>query len=68
MTSGMIGLNIQIFNRWGLLLFESDEIGKGWDGFYENQPVPGDTYMYKIVAEFTNGDVQTLTGDVTVIR
>ncbi len=68
MTSGMISLNIQIFNRWGLLLFESDEIGKGWDGFYENQPVPGDTYMYKIVAEFTNGDVQTLTGDVTVIR
>ena len=68
LSSGMTAMNMQIFNRWGQLLFESDELGNGWDGFYQNQPVAGGTYMYKIVAEFSNGDIQTLTGDVTVIR
>ena len=68
LTSGMVGMKMQIFNRWGMLLYESFELNQGWDGFYFNQPVPGGTYVYKITAEFSNGDVQTLTGDVTVIR
>ena len=64
----MVGMKMQIFNRWGMLLYEGSELNEGWDGFYFNQPVPGGTYVYKITAEFSNGDVQTLTGDVTVIR
>lgn len=68
LTTGMVSMKMQIFNRWGMQLYESYELNKGWDGFYLNQPVPGGTYMYKITAEFSNGDVQTLTGDVTVIR
>ncbi len=68
LTSGMVGMKMQIFNRWGMLLYESFGLGEGWDGFYQNQPVPGGTYVYKINAEFSNGDVQTITGDVTVIR
>jgi gliding motility-associated-like protein len=68
LSSGMVGIQMQIFNRWGQQIFASYELGEGWDGFYQNQPVPPGTYVYKIVAEFSNGDVQTLTGDVTVIR
>ena len=68
LTSGMVGMNMQIFNRWGQLLFENNELGKGWDGFYLGKALPGGTYIYRIVADFSNGDKQTLTGDVTLIR
>ena len=32
---GIIEFNIQIFNRWGELVFESNDINKVWDGIYK---------------------------------
>jgi hypothetical protein len=64
----MVAMNMLIFNRWGQLLFESNELGKGWDGFYLGKALPGGTYIYRIVADFSNGDKQTITGDVTILR
>lgn len=40
--------NIQIYNRWGDLLFESNTIDKYWDGMYSNRRVPEGSYYYNI--------------------
>ena len=40
--------NIQIYNRWGDLLFESNTIDKYWDGMYNNRRVPEGSYYYNI--------------------
>ena len=40
--------NIKIFNRWGEKLFESNEIGKYWDGTFENKKVQAGMYYYHI--------------------
>ncbi|MEZ4880608.1 MAG: PKD domain-containing protein [Chitinophagales bacterium] len=37
---------LQVFNRWGELLFETDSYNKPWDGTYKNQDVPVDSYVY----------------------
>ena len=40
--------NIQIFTRWGELVFESNSIDKYWDGLFENNHVPEGSYYYQI--------------------
>jgi gliding motility-associated-like protein len=39
LTTGAVQLKFfRIFNRWGQLVFETNEIGKGWDGIYKGVP------------------------------
>ena len=44
----IVNFNIQIFTRWGELVFESNSIDKYWDGLFENKRVPQGSYYYKI--------------------
>jgi gliding motility-associated-like protein len=37
-----------IYSRWGQQVFESDDIGKGWDGTVTGQPAPGGAYIWII--------------------
>ncbi len=61
-----------IFNRWGEIMFESNNIYIGWDGSYgvEGLDCPSGTYTYKI--KFTlNGGLQEqviVTGHVNLLR
>ena len=51
-------IEFRIYNRWGNLVFETDDINKGWAGdFNGNGTIQEmDVYMVYIEAEFTNGD------------
>lgn len=40
--------NLKILNKWGELLFESNEINKFWDGYYKGNKVKQDKYIYQI--------------------
>jgi gliding motility-associated-like protein len=44
----IVHFNIQIFTRWGQLVFESNSIDKYWDGLFENNRVPEGSYYYQI--------------------
>lgn len=65
---------MQIFDRWGGLLFETDadflpnEPGQGWDGTSEGRPVNGGVYVYRFQVRFVNGDLVDYAGDITVLR
>jgi gliding motility-associated-like protein len=39
---------MEIFNRWGELIFVSKDLNVGWDGTYRGQPVHEGVYLYKI--------------------
>jgi gliding motility-associated-like protein len=41
----------RIYNRWGQLLFETNEYRKGWDGTFEGIPQNMDTYIYQAEVE-----------------
>jgi large repetitive protein len=48
---GMLYVNeflMEIFNRWGELIFKSHDINVGWDGTYMGQPVQEGVYLYKV--------------------
>lgn len=61
-------LNFQIYNRWGVLVFETKDINKGWDGTYNNSPQPMGVYVYVVEGRLSSGRIIRLKGDVTLIR
>lgn len=58
--SGMKSWKMQVFNKWGQVLWETTKLedGKpveGWDGTYKGVPQPQGIYFWKIEVELING-------------
>jgi gliding motility-associated-like protein len=58
----------RIYNRWGQIVYESNNRKSGWDGTYKGQPQPVDVYQYTLDVQFTDGTKKRKTGDITLIR
>ncbi len=58
---------IQVYNRWGELLFSSVGYNDPWDGTYNGQPVPVGTYYY-IINLNDERFPEAYTGPLTIIR
>ncbi len=58
----------RIYNRWGQLVFETRDMNAGWDGTYNGQPQPMDTYTWIVEAVGTNGEIVRKTGNSTLLR
>jgi gliding motility-associated-like protein len=65
---GVEEFEMQIFNRWGELLFESKDIRQGWDGYYRGSLCQQDVYVWRVNVTFADGGRLTESGDVTLIR
>lgn len=60
---------MQIFNRWGQLLFETTNLnGRGWDGRFNDKVQPMGVYLYRIDADFSNGRKEAYKGNLTLLR
>ena len=60
---------LQIFNRWGVLIFESSDLYQGWDGYSRDGKlaVQG-VYVWKVTGRYADGDYFTKVGDVTFLH
>jgi len=67
-SGDIVEYEFQIFNRWGNLFFQSKEVERGWDGYYNGKLCPQDVYVWKIRCKFANGELVTKVGDVTLIQ
>lgn len=67
--SGMDKFHIAIFNRKGLLVFESDDQFFSWDGTRNGTPLPTGTYPY-VITYTRAGSVSDfrVKGTVTIVR
>ncbi len=59
--------SMQIFNRWGELIFESKDASSGWDGLYKGKPAPQGTYVYKVIASGISGKKSAKEGSFNLI-
>jgi gliding motility-associated-like protein len=58
-----------IYDRWGNLIFKTNDYTKGWDGTYKGAHAPTDVYVYKIKAvSSAYGSRKEFAGHVTLIR
>ena len=68
LTQGVSQFEMLIFNRWGELIFKSENKNIGWDGYYQGKLCAQDVYVYKLDLVFENGERAVRTGDVNLIR
>lgn len=67
-AEGVEDYKLEVFNRWGELLFVSNDVKVGWDGYYRDRPAKQDVYVWKAYAKFSDGRETVLKGDVTLLR
>ncbi|MDZ4714333.1 MAG: PKD domain-containing protein [Cytophagales bacterium] len=65
---GVTQFEMLVFNRWGELMFRSNDPQIGWDGYYQGNLCAQDVYMYKITALYDSGQNIVRTGDINLIR
>ncbi len=66
--AGAMQFEMLVFNRWGQLLFQSQDAGQGWNGYYNGKLCEQDVYMYKLTVVLANGETVIRTGDINLIR
>ncbi len=59
---------LKVFNRRGLLIFESNDVNIGWDGYHQEKLAAQAVYIWKARGKFSNGKTFVKSGDVTLIR
>lgn len=57
---------IQVYNRWGQLLYEGGAYDGFWDGTFNGNPVPTGSYLYHI--DVNINDLPPRVGTVTIVR
>lgn len=60
--------SMKIYNRWGEVVFSSEDIHEHWNGKYQNQLVESGVYTYKIEIIDKNNKHRLINGHVTVLR
>jgi gliding motility-associated-like protein len=67
------GQFLKIYDRWGNLIFNSgsfdlNEASFGWDGRFKEKHVVSGVYTWVASLSYIDGHVDTIKGDVTVIK
>jgi len=60
---------LSVFNRWGVLIFQTNSSAEGWNGSDDKGvPLPGGYYVYKVDIEDTRGKRSSRNGGFLLIR
>jgi gliding motility-associated-like protein len=60
--------HLDVYDRWGMLIFEAQTQTEGWDGTYKGNPVAEGTYVWHVRATGYGGQSLQTQGSVLVIR
>jgi gliding motility-associated-like protein len=58
----------RVFDRWGQLMFETNIIGKGWDGIFNGKQQVMDVYTWTIEAIGCDGHYYKRAGNSVLMR
>ncbi|MBI1287080.1 MAG: T9SS type B sorting domain-containing protein [Flavobacteriales bacterium] len=67
---GIADFTLTIFNRWGQMIFQSNELDKGWDGTMNGRDVQTGVYVWTLqyTTDIAPMDVHKKIGTVTLLR
>jgi gliding motility-associated-like protein len=57
--------SVEVYNRYGQLVFKSKGYSKNWDGSFNNQTLPIGTYYYIIKS---SASANPISGSVLILR
>jgi PKD repeat protein len=67
-SSGVTEYHLKIFSKLGILIFESNDINIGWDGYINGQLSKPGVYIWKVRGTFKNGEPFVKAGDLTLLK
>ncbi len=65
---GIAKMDWRIYNRWGQVVFKTNDRKQGWDGTFRGVVQPLDVYTYTLDVEFSDGQKLRKTGDITLLK
>jgi len=65
---GLTDLQTMIFDKWGELLYESQQLKSKWDGFYKGKKCINDSYVYRIKAKDIFDEWHEYVGRIILLR
>ncbi len=61
--------HMRVYNRWGVLMWESLDPSEGWDGFFKGVKQPMSAYVWHVEYNFTFDETMKVQhGNVTLVR
>ncbi len=67
-ATNIIEFDMEIFDRWGLKMYSTNDITKGWDGKVRNMEVPQGVYFYLITAKGIDNVIINKQGSLLLLR
>jgi gliding motility-associated-like protein len=64
----MTEMELEVYNRWGELVFRTNNINEGWDGTFNGGDAPEGSYVVKVRATASNGEPIFKSGALALIR
>ena len=65
----MLDFKIEIYNRWGQMVYKSIDLSNGWDGTFKGKNLPTGTYVYKIKTSKYGVEQELVkSGSVALVR
>jgi len=59
---------LDIYNRWGEMVYSTNQLTLPWDGTHEGRPAPIGVYVYLLQSNDPSGLTQLESGNVTLLR
>lgn len=61
-------LNFKVFDRWGELVFETNDQSMGWNGYYKGKKVDPAVFVYYLRTVCEGGEIYFEEGNITVLE
>ncbi|MES2780471.1 MAG: gliding motility-associated C-terminal domain-containing protein [Bacteroidota bacterium] len=71
MGKDLVSFNMKIYNRWGQLIFQTNDLNKTWNGMLKGEAATADVYIYTaIYSGYINKRLREFTskGSFTLLR
>ena len=60
-------MTLNIFNRWGAIVYSSEDPNEGWDGTYKGNTEKPGVYIYRLAVSSAE-EKKEYSGNITLVR
>ncbi len=64
----ILDYDLKIFNRWGDMIFQTNNINEGWDGRFKGKDAPIGVYVWRVTYSDIYGSEKERFGHLTLVR
>ena len=67
-TEGVTKFKMDLYDRWGILIYTTDDVLKGWDSTIDGRQAQEDVYVYRITVTDVCEKVHTYVGHFSLLH